>query len=149
MPKRTVWLVTGVAVGAGTSLWAERRLRRSMQDAAARLQPDALVAEVGRSARQAAEATGDRFRDAFSSGRDEMHRREEELWADLAAQGVARQAAPGVAGDEGDRIVDPVEDPPAPRRGGRDGRGRRRQPSLRRAARAKLLFDLGKYSSRS
>ena len=45
-----------------------------LQQAAARLQPDALVVEVGRSARQAAGSAGDRVRDAVSSGRDEMQR---------------------------------------------------------------------------
>jgi hypothetical protein len=90
VPKRTFWLVTGAAVGAGTSLWAERKLRRSVQQAAARLQPDALVAEMGRSARQAAGTAGDRVRGAVASGRDEMQRREEALWADLASQGVER-----------------------------------------------------------
>ncbi len=89
MPKRTFWLVTGAAIGAGSSLWAERRVRRTVQQAAARLQPDALVIEVGRSARQVAGSAGSRMREAVTSGRDEMQRREEELWADLAAQGVA------------------------------------------------------------
>jgi hypothetical protein len=89
MPKRTFWLLTGVAVGAGSSLWAERRVRRTVQQATARLQPDALVVGVGRSARQAAGNATDRVRDALSTGRDEMHRREDELWADLATQGVA------------------------------------------------------------
>jgi hypothetical protein len=89
MPRRTFWLVTGVAIGAGTSLWAERKVRRTVEHAATRLQPDALVAEVGRSARQVAGTAGDRVREAVASGRDEMLRHEEELWADLAAQGVA------------------------------------------------------------
>ena len=89
MPKRTFWLITGAAVGAGSSLWVERRVRRTVHEAAARLQPDALVAEVGRSARMAAEAAGDRFRDAVAAGRDEMHQHEEQLWADLAARGVS------------------------------------------------------------
>ncbi len=83
------WLVTGAAFGAGTTVWAERRLRRSVHEAAARLQPDALVAGLGRSARQATGAAAGRVREAVSSGRQEMQRREEELWADLAAQGVA------------------------------------------------------------
>ena len=87
MPKRTFWLATGVAVGAGSTLWAERKVRRTLQQAAARLQPDAIVVEVGRSARQVAGSAGDRVRDAVWSGRDEMQRREEELWAELAAQG--------------------------------------------------------------
>ena len=87
MPKRTFWLVTGAALGAGSSLWAERRVRRTVHQAAARLQPDALVAEVGRSARQVAGGAADRVREAVSSGRDEKQRREEELWAELAARG--------------------------------------------------------------
>ncbi len=94
MPKRTFWLATGVAIGAGSSLWAERKVRRSVQQAAARLQPDAVVVEVGRSARQAAGTAGSRVRDAMTSGRDEMLRREEELWADLAAQGVDLEPPP-------------------------------------------------------
>ena len=89
MPKRTFWLITGAAIGASSSLWAERRVRRTVQQATARLQPDALVVEVGRSARQVAGTAGSRMREAVASGRDEMQRREEELWADLAAQGVA------------------------------------------------------------
>jgi hypothetical protein len=88
MPKRTFWLMTGVAVGAGSTLWMERKVRQTWHQTAARLQPDALVVEVGRSARQVAGSAGDRMRDAVSSGRDEMLRREEELWAELAAQGV-------------------------------------------------------------
>ncbi len=99
MPKRTVWLVTGVAVGATSTLWAERKVRRSWQQAAARLQPDAVVVGVGRSARRAAGHAGDRVRDAVSSGRDEMLRREEQLWAELAAQGsepVPRVRRPSV-----------------------------------------------------
>jgi hypothetical protein len=95
MPKRTFWLTTGVAIGAGSTLWAERKVRRSVQQAAARLQPDAVVVEVGRSARQVAGTAGDRVRDAVSSGRDEMQRREEELWAELAVQGVEQTPLAG------------------------------------------------------
>ncbi|MGO8871491.1 MAG: hypothetical protein ACLQPH_08855 [Acidimicrobiales bacterium] len=92
VPKRTFWLLTGAALGAGSSLWAERKVRRTVQQAAARLQPDAIVVEVGRSARHVAGSAGDRMRDAVSSGRSEMQRREEELWAELAAQGVEHAA---------------------------------------------------------
>jgi hypothetical protein len=91
MPKRTFWLATGVVVGAGSTLWAERKVRHTLQEAAARLQPDAIVVEVGRSARQVAGSAGDRVRDAVWSGRDEMQRREEELWAELAAQGTGAE----------------------------------------------------------
>jgi hypothetical protein len=88
MPKRTIWLVTGLAVGATSTLWAERKVRRSLEQAAAKLRPDAIVVEVGRSARGVAETAGDRVRDAVSSGRDEMLRREEELWVELADAGI-------------------------------------------------------------
>ena len=88
MPKRTFWLATGVAIGAGSSLWAERKVRRSVHEATARLQPDAVVLEVGRSARLVADSAGTRVRDAVASGRHEMQRREEELWSELAGQGV-------------------------------------------------------------
>jgi hypothetical protein len=94
MPRRTFWLVAGVAIGAGSSLWMEHKVRRTVNQAVARLAPDALVAEVGRSARGAAANAGDRFRDAFSTGRSEMERREEELWADLAERGTLGASAP-------------------------------------------------------
>jgi hypothetical protein len=92
IPKRTFWLTAGVALGAGSTLWAERRVRRTIEQTAARLAPDALVAEVGRTARHVAESAGDRVRDAYSEGRDEMYRREEELWSNLAERGVALAA---------------------------------------------------------
>ncbi len=95
MPKRTFWLVSGVALGAGSSLWVERKVRRTVQQAAAKLQPDAIVVGVGRSARQVAGTAGGRVREAVSSGRDEMQRREEELWAELAAQGVETEPPAG------------------------------------------------------
>jgi hypothetical protein len=92
MPKRTIWLTAGVALGAGSTLWAERRVRRAIEQAAAKLAPDALVAEVGRTARHVAESTGDRFRHAYSEGRNEMQLREEQLWSDLANRGMASPA---------------------------------------------------------
>lgn len=89
MPKRTFWLFTGAVAGAGSSIWIERRVRRTVKEAAARLQPDTLVLEVGRSAARVAEATGDRVRDAVAEGRSEMRRHEERLWAELAERGMA------------------------------------------------------------
>jgi hypothetical protein len=131
VPKRTFWLVTGAALGAGSSLWAERRVRRTVHQAAARLQPDALVVEVGRSARQVAGGAGDRLRDALSSGRDEMLRREEELWSDLSAQGMtgdlvaAGEAAHGTASVPSTRVV--PSEPPV-----REDQSRRRPAGRRR-----------------
>ena len=83
MARRSVWLVTGVVAGAASSLYAERKLRRTVEAASARLQPDALVAEVGRSARQVATGAGGRVRGAVASGREEKRRREVELWSEL------------------------------------------------------------------
>jgi hypothetical protein len=81
--RRSIWLVTGVVAGAASSLYAERKFRRTVEAASARLQPDALVAGVGRSARQAATSTGGRVRSAVASGREEKRRREIELWSEL------------------------------------------------------------------
>jgi len=87
-------LAAGAALGAGSTLWAERKVRRTVQAASAKLQPDAFVVEAGRSARQVAGSAGDRMREAVSSGRDEMQRREEQLWSELATQGVEQHALP-------------------------------------------------------
>ncbi len=133
MPKRTFWLVTGAALGAGSSLWAERRVRRTVQQAAARLQPDALVVEVGRSARQVAGGAGDRLREALASGREEMMRREEELWSDLAAQGAAGDLAVPA-------VPDAVTLPPIHE----DAVGRRRPSRRRRRPTTKSPSDLAR-----
>ena len=83
MARRTLWLAAGALVGAGSSLYAERKVRRSLEQAAGRLRPDSLVLHAGQSARQAASATGGRVRDALDSGRAAAARREQELWASL------------------------------------------------------------------
>ena len=87
MARRSVWLVTGVVAGAASSLYAERKLKKTVEAASARLQPDALAAEVGRTARQAVASTGGRLREAVSTGREEKRRREQELWAQLGPTG--------------------------------------------------------------
>jgi hypothetical protein len=140
VPKRTFWLVTGAALGAGSSLWAERRVRRTLQQAAARLQPDALVVEVGRSARQVAGGAGDRLRDALSSGREEMMRREEELWSDLATQGAAADLAVPTA-----RATKPAATPPPAAPSVHDEPSRTRRPRGRRIRpTAKSASDLAR-----
>ena len=95
MARRSVWLVTGVVAGAASSLYAERKLRRTVEAASARLQPDALAAEVGRTARQAVVSTGGRLRDAVTTAREEKRRREVELWSQLdpAVDGTLRVRA--------------------------------------------------------
>ncbi|MDA8057587.1 MAG: hypothetical protein M0032_06375 [Actinomycetota bacterium] len=87
MPRRSAWLAVGVVLGAGSSLWAERAVRRTVQRTAAAVQPDAVVRQVGRAARDAAEAAGARVAEAVDAGRQAMQRREDELWAGLSAAG--------------------------------------------------------------
>ncbi len=81
--------MTGAVAGAGSALWAERKVRRTIEQAAARLQPESLAAEVGRSARQVAGTAGRRVREAVDSGRTEKQRRESELWSELAGTGAS------------------------------------------------------------
>jgi len=113
VPRRTLWLVTGAVAGAASSLYAERKLRRTVEAASARLQPDALVGEVGRTARRAARSTGGRVRDALATGRTAMQRHEAELWADLAASGAVPPPddRPGTVGR--DASDPPTSTPPA------------------------------------
>lgn len=80
--KRAMWLGAGVALGAGSSLWVERRVRRAVQEAARQLAPNELVAGVGRTAR----AMGDRIFDAVAEGREAMRAAEEDLRDDLASR---------------------------------------------------------------
>ena len=110
MARRSVWLLTGVVAGAASSLYAERKLKRSLEAASARLQPDALVAEVGRSARQAASTTGGRVRAAVASAREEKQRREDELWAELS---TTEDAAPGDVPGDGAATGEPSGAPDA------------------------------------
>jgi hypothetical protein len=129
VPKRTFWLVTGAALGAGSSLWAERKVRQSLQQATARLQPDAIVVEVGRSARQAAGTASQRVRAAVATGRTEMLRREEQLWAELADHGI--ESGPPVPVPPPVPVV-PVVQP--------SGRGRPRRRPSRRTVRAPRML---------
>ena len=139
MARRTVWLVTGAVAGAVSSLYAERQVRRTLEAASARMQPDALVTEVGRSARRAARSTGGRVREALATGRSTMQRREEELWADLAASGalatpdgaVEVDRSPGVDGTRTPSAGDPTV---APGRAAHVARGRGRRPARRSAS---------------
>jgi hypothetical protein len=127
--------MTGAAIGAGSSLWAERKVRQSVHQAAAKLQPDAIVVEVGRTARQAAGTAGDRVRAAVTTGRTEMQRREEELWADLAAQRLGPPSS--VATEEPHPRADTAgESAPAPDR--RQDRRRDRSTIGRHRARRVL-----------
>jgi thioesterase domain-containing protein len=145
IPKRPFWLATGAAIGAGSSLWIERRVRRTVQEAARRLQPDALAVEIGRSAREIAESTSERVRSAVSVGRDEMRQHEEQLWQDLSerrslppptAHPVANQYLEGAMTEE---VTGTVEAPRPSRRPDSTGRTRGRP----RVAETKSRSHLG------
>jgi hypothetical protein len=64
MLKRVRWLTTGVAVGVGTSMWLQRRLRTAAQ----RYRPASLAG-----------GAATRVRDALDEGRRAMRQREAEL----------------------------------------------------------------------
>ena len=115
MARRSVWLVTGVVAGAASSLYAERKLRRTLEAAQARLAPEALVVEVGRTARQAASTTGGRVRDAVATARLEKRRRETELWNELEEGRDDRPATrpPGVVPPDATPARDDVAASPA------------------------------------
>ena len=56
--------------GAASSLYAERKLRRTLEAASARLQPDALVDRGGPHGSPGGASTGGRLRDAVAPGRE-------------------------------------------------------------------------------
>jgi hypothetical protein len=139
----------GAAIGAGSSLWIERRVRRTVQEAARRLQPDALAVEIGRSAKQIAESTSERVRGAVSVGRDEMRQHEEQLWQDLSERrGIPQRVAHPLANQylEGamtKEVTGTVEEPRPTRRPDSTGRTRRRQRVASRVAGTKSRSHLG------
>jgi hypothetical protein len=70
MFKRSRWLGVGVALGAGGTIWAKRRIE-TLQS-----QPSKVAATV---AGNVADATRDRVRAAVGAGRAQAQRREEEI----------------------------------------------------------------------
>jgi hypothetical protein len=68
MMRRARWLATGVALGAGGTVWAKRRLG-SLQG---RLEPTRVAGDLADAARQ-------RVRAAVGAGRAQAQRRESEI----------------------------------------------------------------------
>ena len=68
MMRRARWLATGVALGAGGTIWAKRRLG-SLQG---RLEPTRVAGDL-------ADATRERVRAAVGAGRAQAHKRETEI----------------------------------------------------------------------
>ncbi|MGH9095856.1 MAG: hypothetical protein ACRDWB_00365 [Acidimicrobiales bacterium] len=149
IPKRPFWLAMGAAIGAGSSLWVERRIRRTVQDAARRLQPDALAVEIGKSAKQIAGSTSQRVRSAVSVGRDEMRQHEEQLWQDLSERRIIPPpVAHPVAGQRSDgavtnQVTGTIAEPRPTLRPDSTGRNLRRQRVVPPAAATKSRSHLG------
>jgi hypothetical protein len=76
--KRARWLATGVALGAGGTIWAKRRLG----DLQGRLEPARMVGDV-------ADATRHRVQAAVGAGRAQAQRREQEIRARLEGREMA------------------------------------------------------------
>ncbi|MDQ6839999.1 MAG: hypothetical protein M3256_17515 [Actinomycetota bacterium] len=106
MLKRLRWITMGAAVGFGGSVWAQRRVKRTVE----RFLPD----RVGSDAVQRARYLADDVRDALKEGRTAMHVREEELRRQLGVTGTGHL-------DAGMRRIEVPEMVPA-RRGLRRGR---------------------------
>ncbi|HUC38063.1 MAG TPA: hypothetical protein VMR97_13190 [Acidimicrobiales bacterium] len=84
--RRTVWLSAGVALGAGGTLWARRRL----EVVSRRMHSGELTGDVAAIVdRQARRATR-RLRRAVEAGRDQAKRREDQLWRELEVSARAR-----------------------------------------------------------
>ncbi len=64
MLKRVKWLATGIAIGAGGSVWAKRKAKSALE----RYAPPGLL-----------DAASRRLRGAFADGRTAMREREAEL----------------------------------------------------------------------
>ncbi len=75
MFKRLFWLVVGAGFGFGMSFW----LMRFVRDAAARVTPERLSADLSGAVRQ----LGTDIRAAVAEGREGMREREAELRAQL------------------------------------------------------------------
>jgi hypothetical protein len=98
--RRPIWLGTGIVLGVGGTLWAERRVRRRVRRAL-----DALSASAaGHEAVAAAREMGFRVRDALDAARAERSRHEAELWRRLGERPLARvHAATPVSPSSGPR----------------------------------------------
>lgn len=77
MPKRTFWFASGIAAGLGSSVWVQRRVRRTV----GRYLPE----KVQERATDAARQVGPTVRSAVTEGRQAMADREAALRAGVEA----------------------------------------------------------------
>jgi hypothetical protein len=91
MFKRLFWLLVGVALGFGASVWFTRAVKRTLRRLSPPVVGESLVKRVKRTA-------GD-LRVAVAEGRDAMQQREASLRAELAsnARGARLARSPSSA----------------------------------------------------
>ncbi len=78
MFKRLVWLLMGMILGTGQTLWLMRRLRRTIN----RVRPSGMSTTLG----EGLSSLGRDVRSAIAEGRVAMNEREAELRAKLAGR---------------------------------------------------------------
>ena len=87
MMRRPMWLAAGAALGAGGTVWAQRRLQRLTR----RVRPTAVANQLVSRAERTRRTAADKVRDALDTGRSEARRRQDDLWRDLdSRRGAAR-----------------------------------------------------------
>jgi hypothetical protein len=79
MMRRPMWLLAGVALGAGGTLWTRRRLERL----ARRVRPSAVAGDVATVVDRRRRLAVARMRDALEAGRTGAQRRELDLRREL------------------------------------------------------------------
>ncbi len=82
MIRRAFWLSSGLVVGAGATVWAQRRV----QSVARRLQPRQLAAGTAEGAGRSARRAAGHLRSAVDAGRHQARRREDELRRQLGGR---------------------------------------------------------------
>lgn len=80
MIRRLFWLTSGMALGAGGTLWVRRRLEL----AAVRLRPARLAQAAGGNAQRRVEKGLGRLSSAMQAGREQARIREDELRRQLS-----------------------------------------------------------------
>jgi len=83
MIRRPLWLGTGIVVGVGGTLWAQRQVRRAV----AHVSPDHMARQAVGSVR----SLGDRARHAYGAAQEERRRQEQDLRRPANSRRPSRQ----------------------------------------------------------
>lgn len=75
MLKRVRWIVMGMGMGAGASVWAQRKVKLFMRS----YTPPEVASRAARRGSEAAGRTAGEVRTAFAEGRQAMRQREADL----------------------------------------------------------------------